>query len=106
MADKQPLLHLRSIAKEFPGTKALKGVDFSLYAGEVHALIGENGAGKSTLIKIIAGLYQPDDGAIELEGMQVEFHSPGGFVGAPYQSGLSGTGFGARSQHCGECIPR
>ena len=76
MTDKQPLLHLTSIAKEFPGTKALNGVDFSLYAGEVHALIGENGAGKSTLIKIIAGLYQPDSGSIEVEGKQVVFHSP------------------------------
>ncbi len=76
MTDKQPLLHLTSIAKEFPGTKALNGVDFSLYAGEVHALIGENGAGKSTLIKIIAGLYQPDSGSIEVEGTQVIFHSP------------------------------
>ena len=76
MTEKQPLLNLRSIAKAFPGTQALNGVDFSLRAGEVHALIGENGAGKSTLIKIIAGLYQPDDGVIEIEGQTVEFHSP------------------------------
>ncbi len=76
MSEKQPLLNLRSIAKAFPGTQALNGVDFSLHAGEVHALIGENGAGKSTLIKIIAGLYQPDDGVIEIEGEAVEFHSP------------------------------
>ena len=76
MTDKQPLLNLRSIAKAFPGTQALNGVDFSLYAGEVHALIGENGAGKSTLIKIIAGLYQPDAGTLEVEGQLVEFHSP------------------------------
>ena len=51
-------------------------MDFSLNAGEVHALIGENGAGKSTLIKIIAGLYQQDAGTIEVEGKAVEFHSP------------------------------
>ncbi len=76
MSENKPLLQLTAISKEFPGTKALKGVDFNLYAGEVHALIGENGAGKSTLIKIIAGLYQQDTGSIALEGAAVDFHSP------------------------------
>ena len=76
MAQQQRLLQLSAICKEFPGTKALNGVDFDLYAGEVHALIGENGAGKSTLIKIIAGLYQQDAGSIEVEGKAVDFHSP------------------------------
>ena len=76
MSNAKPLLQLTAIAKEFPGTKALKGVDFSLYAGEVHALIGENGAEKSTLIKIIAGLYRQDEGTLEIEGKAVEFHSP------------------------------
>ena len=76
MPDDNPLLRLTGIVKQFPGTLALNGVDFSLRAGEVHALIGENGAGKSTLIKIIAGLYQADAGSIAIEGQPVEFHSP------------------------------
>jgi ribose transport system ATP-binding protein len=64
-----PLLQLRSIAKAFAGVQALKGVDFDLRAGEVHALMGENGAGKSTLMKILFGVQRPDSGTIELEGI-------------------------------------
>jgi len=65
----KPLLQLRSIAKAFAGVQALKGVDFDLRAGEVHALMGENGAGKSTLMKILFGVQRPDSGTIELEGI-------------------------------------
>jgi len=56
------VLTLRHAAKSFGGVRALRGVDFELQAGEVHALLGENGAGKSTLIKIITGAHQPDSG--------------------------------------------
>ena len=59
-----PLLSLRRIAKSFGGVRALRGVDFDLAAGEVHALLGENGAGKSTLIKVATGAHQPDAGEI------------------------------------------
>ena len=62
------LLTMRNIHKRFPGVKALDAVDFSLRAGEVHALLGENGAGKSTLMKLLTGVYRMDEGSIELEG--------------------------------------
>ena len=62
------LLTLRRAAKSFGGVRALRGVDFELQAGEVHALLGENGAGKSTLIKVITGAHQPDSGEIIVAG--------------------------------------
>jgi ribose transport system ATP-binding protein len=62
------VLRLEGITKRFPGVRSLDAVDLDVAAGEVHALVGENGAGKSTLIKVIAGAYQPDAGAIEFAG--------------------------------------
>lgn len=62
-----PLLQLSGIRKEFPGVVALDGVDFSVDAGEIRALMGENGAGKSTLIKVLTGVYRADSGTIELD---------------------------------------
>ena len=62
------VLQLRGISKFFPGVKALQGVDFTLRAGEVHALMGENGAGKSTLIKCLTGVYPKDEGEIYMAG--------------------------------------
>ena len=63
-----PVLTMKGITKAFGGVQALKGVDFDLRAGEVHALVGQNGAGKSTLIKILAGALTPDAGTISVEG--------------------------------------
>ena len=68
-----PILSLNGISKQFPGVRALDGVDLKLFAGEVHALMGENGAGKSTLINIISGLLQPTAGQIFLDGREVVF---------------------------------
>jgi len=70
------ILELHDIRKYFPGIKALDGVNLSVRAGEVHALIGENGAGKSTLVKVLTGIYSADSGQIMLNGADVSFRSP------------------------------
>ena len=64
-------LEIRGLAKQFGGVHALKGVDLSVRAGEVHGLVGANGAGKSTLIRLLAGIMQPDGGEISLDGRPV-----------------------------------
>ena len=69
----ETILKMQGIQKYFSGVHALKGVDFELRAGEVHALMGENGAGKSTLIKVLCGIYKHDDGTIEYFGERVAF---------------------------------
>ncbi|MEU1934366.1 sugar ABC transporter ATP-binding protein [Streptomyces coeruleorubidus] len=76
MAEPQPVLEMTGIVKEFPGVRALSGVDFRLFPGEIHALMGENGAGKSTLIKVLTGVYSLDGGTITLDGESVRFGSP------------------------------
>jgi ribose transport system ATP-binding protein/inositol transport system ATP-binding protein len=69
------LLEMIGVNKRFPGVYALKGVDFNLESGEVHALLGENGAGKSTLMKILGGIYGIDEGEIFIEGKKVQINS-------------------------------
>ncbi len=70
------VLEMRRISKSFPGVKALKNVNFSVRRGSVHALMGENGAGKSTLMKILYGIYQPDEGDVLFKGKPYEVKSP------------------------------
>jgi len=72
----ETILRLSGITKSFAGVRALKGVDFDLRVGEVHALVGENGAGKSTLIKVITGAHSPDEGTLEIRGRAIEANDP------------------------------
>jgi simple sugar transport system ATP-binding protein len=76
MTQALPLIDLKGVTKEYFGVPAVKNVDFSVEAGEIHALLGENGAGKSTLTKIIAGVTTPTRGVMRIEGREVMLRSP------------------------------
>ena len=73
---RHPLLSLEGVSKSWPGVKALDDVRIELFAGEIHALIGENGAGKSTLLKVLFGVHEPDTGTLHIEGDLVQLGSP------------------------------
>ena len=73
MTNEAPLLLMEGVSKAFGSIRALDAIDFEVRSGEVMALVGENGAGKSTLVKILAGMYTPDEGRITLAGERVEF---------------------------------
>ena len=79
------ILKMQGIQKYFSGVHALKGVDFELKAGEIHALMGENGAGKSTLIKVLCGIHKSDGGTIEYLGNEVSFNN----IGESQDAGIS-----------------
>ncbi|PJM72546.1 sugar ABC transporter ATP-binding protein [Bifidobacterium primatium] len=74
MTDKQPIVVMKGITIEFPGVKALDGVNLRLFPGEVHALMGENGAGKSTMIKALTGVYKIDAGSITVDGKPTQLN--------------------------------
>jgi len=76
MSEQTPALRLKGIVKTFPGVRALDKVSFSVMPGEVHALMGENGAGKSTLMKVLGGIYQPEEGSIIVSEAPVVMTSP------------------------------
>jgi ribose transport system ATP-binding protein len=71
-----PLLALRGIGKSFLGVRVLDAIDLDVSPGEVHAVVGENGAGKSTLMKVVSGVYVPDEGTVEFAGAPRAFHGP------------------------------
>ena len=79
------LLEATGITKTFPGVKALDCVNLTIRQGEVHGLIGENGAGKSTIIKVLAGVYAPDEGTISFMGQEYRNES----ISQALQRGIS-----------------
>ena len=75
--EEKPLIEMKGIVKVYPdGTRALKGVDFSVRKGEIHGLLGENGAGKTTLMKILSGMLKATEGKIYINGEEAAFKSP------------------------------
>jgi len=77
MDDKNyPLVRMKNIDKIFYGSYANRDVDFELFRGEVHSILGENGAGKTTLMNCLAGIYLPDAGTIEIDGKPVILSNP------------------------------
>ncbi|SDP60270.1 monosaccharide ABC transporter ATP-binding protein, CUT2 family [Phyllobacterium sp. YR620] len=76
MSQPAPILEMKHVSKSYGGIAALSEVDFVAYPGEIHAILGENGAGKSTLIKIAAGVTDPSEGELYVEGKRVDFRNP------------------------------
>src|SRR6187401_376338 len=84
-------IELRDIVKRFPGVVANDGVDLTVRAGTIHAIVGENGAGKSTLMKTLYGAHRPDEGSITVDGVVQNFRSPRDAIAV---------GIGMVFQHC------
>lgn len=76
MSESIPILEIKKINKHFPGVRALSNVDFRLFKGEVHTIMGQNGAGKSTLVKVLTGVHKHDSGEMLLEGKSIRPDSP------------------------------
>ena len=102
--DNNTVLEMKNIHKSFPGVRALRGVDFHLNKGEIHALMGENGAGKSTLIKVLTGVYSKDEGQIFIDGNDKAVSAGGTEAG--HQYGISGDYTLSESVRGGEHVHR
>ncbi len=76
ISPRQPLIRMENIVKEFPGVRALSGITFDVFPGEIHCLVGENGAGKSTLMKLLSGAYTPTQGTVFVEGQPYKTLDP------------------------------
>ena len=76
MATDSAYIQLDRVSKRFGGVTALDEVSFEIRRGEIHAVVGENGAGKSTLMKLLAGVHEPDDGEIQIDGRSARLKSP------------------------------
>ena len=101
-----PLLTMRGVVKRFGGVQALRGVDFDLNRGEIHALLGENGAGKSTLMNVLSGVIEPDGGEMLIEGVAIALRRPARRAGGRRRDDLSGTGPRPRPRRHGQPVPR
>ena len=87
----EPIVQMSGITKRFPGVVALDNINFEVRPGEVHVLLGENGAGKSTLMKVLSGVYTPDEGTIRLGGKEYKRLTPPPFRRGRHQHHLPGT---------------
>lgn len=99
MADKKPIVVMKGITIEFPGVKALDGVNLRLFPGEVHALMGENGAGKSTMIKALTGVYKINAGSIEVDGKPQTFTGHWRCAERGHRHGVPGSQLVHQSDH-------
>ena len=81
----EPIVQMSGITKRFPGVVALDNINFEVRPGEVHVLLGENGAGKSTLMKVLSGVYTPDEGTIRLGGKEYKRLTPHLLICSPYE---------------------
>ena len=99
-------LAIRNVVKTFPGVRAVDDVSLEVRRGEVHALIGENGAGKSTLMHLVAGVYQPDSGTIELDGVSIVGLERAGRRRCRRRHGLPGAQPGRRAERRRERLCR